>query len=94
LEGNKAKLQIKIRDLDEQQRNLTTQKLNKEKEYKKMQTLNENVVNEIRRLKIDNEDLEKEILSKDQFIKQQQTELVQRQEYRNRIGKKKRFLCC
>ena len=77
-----------------QYQNFMVEKADKEKEYKKLQTLNESVANEVRRLKAENDDLEKQLVSKEEFIRQQETELVQREEYKKKVGKKKRFLCC
>lgn len=93
LETNKVKLQQKKKDLERQAKDLAVEKADKDKEYKKLQSINESIANEIRRIKTENDELEKQTDSKDEFLKQQQTELVQRDEYKKKLGKKRRFLC-
>lgn len=93
LESGQAKLEAKKVELERQSRNLAAQKLEKDREYKKLQILNESVASEIMRIKAENTDLERLILEKDNFVKQQQSELVNRTEYKRRFGTRKRFLC-
>lgn len=79
--------------MEKEVKEIVVAKNDKENEYKKLQNITESIANEMRRLKIENEDLEKQIAAKDEFMSLQEAEIVKREEHKKKVGKKKKFLC-
>ena len=92
--SNKKRLEQRKNDLDERIKEMQGRKDQNQRDYNKLSKENEYKAEEIKRLKRDNIDLEKDIETKNRTIEEQKNSILGETKLKEKLSKKKRFLCC
>lgn len=92
--NNQKKLEQRRRDLDERIKEMQERKNKNQKSYNKLSKENEYKAEEIKRMKRENIQMENDIENKNRTIEEQKSAILSQTKLKEKLSKKKSFLCC